>query len=35
LLAHIWKSLMGGETDETGMKLGIYLKHLKRAFGGK
>jgi GT2 family glycosyltransferase len=35
LLAHIWKSLMGGQTDETGMKLGLYLRHLKRAFWEK
>jgi GT2 family glycosyltransferase len=32
LLAHMWKSLMGGQTNETGMKLGLYLKHLKQAF---
>ena len=35
LLAHIWKRLIGEASIETGEKLGLYLRHLKRALGGK
>lgn len=34
-LAHTWNRLSGGPVNETGLKFGLYLRHLKRAFREK
>lgn len=34
-LAHSWRRLSGGRRKETGLKFGLYLRHLKRALWEK